>query len=306
MDAEWPTREFEAHRNRLQSLARKMLGSPEEANDALQEAWLRLNRSDPSDIANLGGWLTTVVARICLDMLRARKSHSEIPLDTDADDVGDAGEHSTGEVGQEADLQLADSMGPALMVVLDLLAPGERIAFVLHDIFAVPFEEIAGILGRSPAAARQLASRARRRVQGRETASPETDRGENRKVVDAFLTASRNGDFQALLAILHPEVVLRADETSVQAAAATKWLGTQGLTPELRGARAVGETFKGRARGAQRAVIDGKPGAVWVQGGVLRTAFVFAVSDGLITGIDLVMDSERIGGMGVEMLAELV
>jgi RNA polymerase sigma factor (sigma-70 family) len=301
MDAGWPTGEFEAHRNRLLSVARKMLGSPEEADDALQEAWLRLNRSDSRDIANPGGWLTTVVARICLDMLRARKSHPETSLDTDGDEVG---EPATGEDGPEAHLQLADSMGPALMVVLDLLAPGERIAFILHDVFAVPFEEIAGILGRSPAAARQLASRARRRVQGRESASPESGRGENRSVVDAFLTASRNGDFQALLAILHPDVVLRADETSVQAAAATKWLGTQGLAPEIRGAWAVGETFKGRARGAQRAVIDGMPGAAWVQGGVLRTAFVFTISDGRIAGIDLVMDPERIGGLRVEILAE--
>lgn len=305
MDAGWPTREFEAHRNRLLSVARKMLGSPEEANDALQETWLRLNRSDSRDIANLGGWLTTVVARICLDMLRARKSLSETPLDADVDaDADGMGGHSTGEDGPETDLQLADSMGPALMVVLDLLAPGERIAFVLHDVFAVPFEEIAGILDRSPAAARQLASRARRRVQGRESASVESDRGENRRVVDAFLTASRNGDFQALLAILHPDVVLRADETSVQAAAATKWLGAQGLAREIRGARAVGETFKGRARGAQRAVIDGKPGAVWVQGGVLRTAFAFAIRDGRITVIDLVMDPEGIGGLRVEILGE--
>lgn len=302
MDASWLASEFEAHRGRLRAVAQKILGSQAEADDAVQETWLRLirtSRSDSGDIANLGGWLTTVVARICLDQLRARKSHPESSLDPDADDLG-AG--TSAEHGPDAERQLADTVGPALMVVLDLLAPGERVAFVLHDVFAMPFDEVAGILGRTPAAARQLASRARRRVQGRGAVSPEADRGAHRRVVDAFLAAARNGDFEGLLAVLHPDVVLRADATSVQAAAATKWLGEKGLAPEIRDAKAVGEMFKGRAKGAQRAVIDGEPGAVWVQDGVVRTAFVFAIRDGRIGGINLVMDREILDGLDLEVL----
>jgi RNA polymerase sigma-70 factor (ECF subfamily) len=300
MDASRLAGEFEAQRGRLCAVALKMLGSRIEAEDAVQEAWLRLSCSESDGIGNLGGWLTTVVARICLDMLRARKSHPESPLDPDVDDWG---ETLPGEAGPEAERQLAESMGPALMVVLDLLAPGERVAFVLHDVFAMPFEEIAGILGRTPAAARQLASRARRRVQGREDAAPVADRIERRRVVDAFLAAARKGDFEGLLAVLHPDVVLRADTASVQAAAATKWLGEKGLAAEIRGAEAVGRTFNGRARGAQRAVIDGEPGAVWVQDGVVRTAFVFTVREGRIGGIELVMAAEDLEGFDIEVLA---
>ncbi len=303
MDASWLAGEFEAQRGRLRAVALKMLGSRTEADDAVQEAWLRLSRSESGEIGNLGGWLTTVVARICLDVLRARKSHPESPLDPDADDLAEG--TADGVVQDpEAERQMAESMGPALMVVLDVLAPGERVALVLHDVFAMPFDEIAGILGRTPAAVRQLASRARRRIQGREALSQEAGRAANRRVVDAFLAAARNGDFEGLLAVLHPDVVLRADAAAVKAATATKWLGEQGLAPEIRGAESVAETFKGRARAAQRANLDGSPGAVWVQGGVLRTAFVFTIREERIVGVDLVMDSEDLGRLDVEILAE--
>ena len=224
---------FEANRAHLRAVAYRMLGSRAEVDDAVQEAWLRLSRSDAGEIDNLGGWLTTVVARVCLDMLRARKSRREEPMDAHVPEPV-----SPENVEREA--LLADSIGAALLVVLETLSPAERLAFVLHDMFAVPFEQIAPIVDRSPEATRQLASRARRRVQGREPAD-ESDLPRQRKVVDAFLKASQGGNFEALLAVLDPDVVFRADRVAAQ----------MGGQAELRGAAAVAETFKGRAQAAR-------------------------------------------------------
>ena len=207
---DWLAERFEAHRAHLRAVAYRMLGSLSEADDAVQEAWLRLSRSDTSVVENLGGWLTTVVARVCPDMLRSRKSRREEPLGAPLADPIVSREDGT---DPEHEALLADSVGLALLVVLETLAPAERLAFVLHDMFAVPFDEIAPIVGRSPAAARQLASRARRRVQGA-AAVPDADLTRQREVVDAFLAASREGDFDALLALLDPDVVLRADAGS--------------------------------------------------------------------------------------------
>jgi RNA polymerase sigma-70 factor (ECF subfamily) len=254
-----------------------MLGSVSEADDAVQEAWLRLSRSDTSGVENLGGWLTTVVARVCLDVLRSRKSRREEPLDL-------RGPQPTNEgIDPEREALLAESVGLALLVVLETLAPAERLAFVLHDMFAMPFDEIAPIVGRTPAAARQLASRARRRVQG-SAAVPDTDRSRQREIVSAFLAASREGKFEALLAMLDPDVVVRADAAAVQVGAAE----------EVRGAAAVAATFSGRARVAQPAMIDGAPGAVWAPGGKPRVAFAFTITQGRIAAIDLLADPDRL------------
>lgn len=293
----WLAQRFEDNRGHLKALAQRMLGSPSEAEDAVQEAWLRLARSSAGDIANLGGWLTTVVSRICLDMLRARKS-----LPQSSQDAEEPEADGPGGTGPEEEMLLADSMGPALTLVLDTLAPAERVAFVLHDIFAVPFEEIASVLGRSPEAARQLASRGRRRLQGRGESDPDVDKARRQRIVDAFLSASRHGDFQALLAALHPDAILRADAMAVQVAAARQAAGAPLLAPEVRGAKAVAEAFKGRASGARRALIDGSPGAVWTQQGRVRSAFVFDIRGEIIHSIDLVMEPERLGALGVEML----
>jgi RNA polymerase sigma-70 factor (ECF subfamily) len=292
-------RRFEENRDRLRAVARRMLGSHAEAEDAVQEAWLRLARSDASDITNLGGWLTTVIARICLDQLRARGTRSEEPLD---EDIETGIRRDGGSPRPDDDLLLADAMGPALIIVLDLLPPAERVAFVLHDLFAVPFEEIAGILDRSPEAARQLASRARRRVQGRVGEHAGGDRARRQKVVDAFLAASREGNFEGLLSVLHPDAVLRADALAVQVATARTAQGAPTLAPAIHGARAVAEVFKSRAVGASRALINGQPGAAWAQGGQVRSAFIFTVNGDAITGIDLVMESERLRMLTVEIL----
>jgi RNA polymerase sigma factor (sigma-70 family) len=291
-EQDWLAERFEANRIHLRAVAYRMLGSVSEADDAVQEAWLRLSRSDTRDVENLGGWLTTVVARVCLDTLRSRKSRGEESLDAHPPDpiVRRAG--GTGsEIDPERAALLADSVGPALLVILETLAPAERLAFVLHDMFAVPFDEIALIVGRSPAAARQLASRARRRVQGTATV-PDTDRTRQREVVDAFLAASRDGDFDALLAVLDPDVVVRADSAAVLAGAAS----------EVRGAREVAETFKGRARAAQPALVDGAVGAVWASGGRPRVVFAFTIARGKIVAIDLLADPERLGQLDLEIL----
>jgi RNA polymerase sigma-70 factor (ECF subfamily) len=270
---------FEEHRTRLRAVAYRMLGSASEADDAVQEAWLRLSRSDSSGVDNLGGWLTTVVARVCLTMLQSRRSRREelvgshLPEPVASPEDGGDPEHEA---------LLADSVGLALLVVLDTLAPAERLAFVLHDMFAVPFDEIAPIVGRSPAAARQLASRARRRVQG--AAPTDGDLNRRREVVDAFLAASRRGDFDALLAVLDPEVVLRSDHAAVKT----------GASKEVRGAAAVAGTFSGRARTAQLALIDGAPGAVWAPGGKPRVVIGFTMAGGKIVAIDLLADPERL------------
>ncbi|TDO47782.1 RNA polymerase sigma-70 factor (ECF subfamily) [Kribbella sp. VKM Ac-2527] len=276
-DNEWLAARFEENREHLGAVAFRMLGSRQEAEDAVQEAWIRLSRSDPGSIDNLGGWLTTVVGRICLDVLRSRRAHPEQAV----------GEHSPALADQEiADPEVeavqADSVGLALLVVLETLTPAERLAFVLHDMFAVPFEEIAVIIGRSPAAARQLASRARRRVQGKPDA-PEADAARQREVVSAFLAASRGGDFEALLELLDPGVVLRADDAVVA-------LG--GAVALVRGATAVAESFSGRAQAAKLVLVDGLAGLVWAQRGEPRVVFAFTVTDGRITSIELLGDDD--------------
>lgn len=280
---------FQAHRSRLEAVAYRMLGSHSEAEDAVQEAWFRLNRADTSEVENLGGWLTTVVSRVCLDQLRSRKSRREESLDTQLSHAVVEGEAG----GDPAhDMLMADSIGTALLLVLETLAPAERLAFVLRDMFAVSFDDIAVIVDRSPAAARQLASRARRRVQGAGE-NPDANRVRQQQIVAAFLAASRHGDFGSLLALLDPEVVLRADAMTVQASLANQASGAPVLVPHLSGAKAVAETFKGRAQTARMALIDGAPGAVWAPDGTPRVAFCFIVSNGKITQIELVADPER-------------
>jgi len=279
----WLGERFEENRSRLTAIAYRMLGSGSEADDAVQEAWLRLSRSDVDAIDNLAGWLTTVVGRVCLDMLRSRKSRREEPLDSG---VYEAAENP------EQEAVLADSIGLAMLVVLESLTPAERVAFVLHDMFAMPFEEIAPIVGRSEVATRQLASRARRRVQGAEPAGG-TSVGSRREIVDAFLAASRGGDFTALLALLDPDVVLIADDATVR---------TGGIDKEVVGAERVAAQFAGRARAAQAALIDGEPGLVWAPGGNARVVFAFTFREGRITGIDIVGDADRLRELDVVIL----
>jgi RNA polymerase sigma-70 factor (ECF subfamily) len=248
----------------------------------------------------LGGWLTTVVARVCLDTLRSRTSRREEPLEEDAH-VPDAFANRVDGIDPEHEVLLADSVGLALLVVLETLAPAERVAFVLHDMFDLPFDEIAPIVGRSPAAARQLASRARRRVQGA-VAVPDADFTRQREVVDAFLAASRGGDFDALLAVLDPDVVLRADGVAVQAGASRQGEGAPKLAPEVRGAAAVADTFSGRARFAQPALVNGAVGAVWAPGGQPRVAFSFTIAGEKIVEIEILADPARLRELDVVVL----
>jgi RNA polymerase sigma-70 factor (ECF subfamily) len=290
---EWLAERFEAQRTRLRAVAYRMLGSPSEAEDAVQEAWLRLSRSDRSGVKNLSGWLTTVVARVSLDMLRSRESRREESLDARVSEPIPAfpGTSRGTAIDPEHEALLADSVGLALLVVLETLTPAERVAFVLHDMFDLPFDEIAPIVGRSPTAARQLASRARRRVQGAATV-PDAERTRQREVVDAFLAASRTGDFDALLAVLDPDVVLRADAAAVRA----------GASEEVRGAAAVAGIFSGRARFAQPALVNGAVGAVWAPGGRPRVAFGFTITREKIVEINLVADPERLRHLDLAIL----
>jgi RNA polymerase sigma-70 factor (ECF subfamily) len=277
-------RQFEANRAHLRAVAYRMLGSTSEVDDAVQETWLRLSRSDAGAVENLRGWLTTVVARICLDLLRARKSRREEPMGPHTPEPAVDGAH-------EQYAEMADSVGAALLVVLETLAPAERLAFVLHDMFAVPFEEIAPIVGRTPATARQLASRARRRVQG----TPhivDADLERKRRIVDAFLAASKNGDFEGLLAVLDPDVVFRADQAAVRL----------GSLAEIRGAAAVAGTFKGRAQAARPALADGTMAVAVIFGGQLRVVLRLAFAGDRISRVEAIADAERIGGMEVELL----
>jgi RNA polymerase sigma factor (sigma-70 family) len=284
-ERDWLAERFEQHRAHLRGVAYRMLGSPSEADDAVQEAWLRLSRAEANEIDNLGGWLTTVVSRVCLDMLRSRESRREEPLEA-RDGAPIASRDAGGDPADEA--LLADSVGFALLVVLDTLAPAERVAFVLHDLFAVPFDEIAPIVGRSPAATRQLASRARRRVRGT-GGEADPDHARRREIVDAFLAASRGGDFEALLSLLDPSVVLRADLAAVQ----------MGATAEVLGAASVAETFSGRARAAQPALVNGAPSLVWAQAGRPRVVFGFTITDGRIVEIEMLADPERLAALDV-------
>jgi RNA polymerase sigma factor (sigma-70 family) len=279
--------QFEAHRARLRAVAYRMLGSVDEAEDAVQEGWLRLSRSDATGNENLAGWLTTVVARVCLDMLRSRSARREDALNSHEPDPMIDGEHAGHPEGEAV---LADSVGLALLVVLDRLAPAERLAFVLHDMFAVPFDEIGSIMGRTSTTARQLASRARRRVQMPGT-TPDAERSVQRQIVDAFLAASRNGDFEALVAMLDPDAAILADGAAVEA----------GAQREVRGAAAVAETFSGRARAAKVALVDGFAAAVWAPGGQPRVVFGFTIEAGKIMEIELLADPEQLRRLDLTM-----
>ncbi|MGV9275256.1 sigma-70 family RNA polymerase sigma factor [Streptomyces griseosporeus] len=270
-------RQFEAHRGRLRAVAYRMLGSTAEADDAVQEAWLRLGRSGAGQIDNLAGWLTTVVGRICLDMLRSRRSRAEEPLDDTPLPAGGA--------GPEQDALLADSVGVALLVVLDTLTPAERLAFVLHDLFGVPFEEVAAIVGRSPAAARQLASRARRRVQG--APEPEADLALQRQIVDAFLSAAREGDFDGLLRVLDPDVVART-ESGVSAGARTVASGAM--------------TYARFGPEGTAALIDGVPGVAVLSEGRPVRALSFTFVRDRIAVIDIALSPERVAELDIQVL----
>jgi RNA polymerase sigma factor (sigma-70 family) len=293
-EQDWLAERFEAHRPRLRAVAYRLLGSRDEVDDALQGAWLRLSRADTSGVENLGGWLTTLVARECLDLLRARTSRREQPL----------GVHLPEPVARDADgadpeqeALLAEGVGLALLVVLDTLAPAERLAFVLHDMFAVPFDEIAAIVGRSPAAARQLASRARRRVQGT-AAVPDADLARERAVVDAFMAAARDGDLDALVAVLDPDVVVRADRGAAPA----------GVPVVVRGAASVAEQAlafaRRRARFAQPALVNGAVGVVVAPRGRLFAVLGFTITGGKIVEIEVLADPARLRRLDLAVLGD--
>jgi RNA polymerase sigma factor (sigma-70 family) len=286
---DWLADRFEEYRPHLRTVAYRMLGSANDAEDAVQEAWIRLSRSDSNAVENLGGWLTTVVARIALDMLRSRTSRREEPVSEVPPEPAHDG--TPGTQPEEA-IMIADSLGPAMLVILETLSPAERIAFVLHDMFAVPFDEIGPIVGRSPAAARQLASRARHRVQGADPAGA-VDRSRARRTVEAFLSASRDGDFGALLALLDPEVVLTADADAVRVGAS-----------QVRGSQAVAETFAGRARAARLAWINGQPGLVWAPGGKAQVVFGFTVEEDKITAIQLLANSATLDDLDIVLISK--
>ena len=285
-NGDWLGERFEEHRGRLRAIAYRMLGSPSEADDAVQEAWLRFSRADTDGLDNLGAWLTTVVSRVCLNMLQARRSRPQPAFDPDLPEPAADPDESD----PEREALLADSIGLAMLVVLDTLTPAERVAFVLHDVFAIPFDEIAPIVERSVPTTRQLASRARARVRGRE-ADAESDRLRKAGLVDAFLAAAREGDFDALLAVLDPDVVLRADEHAVSLGAAA----------ETRGAESVA-AWSRRARGARPALLAGTPAAAWLPGGSLRVVYEFKTSGDRITAIDLIADPERLAELDLTVL----
>ncbi|MEU1310236.1 sigma-70 family RNA polymerase sigma factor [Streptomyces cinnamoneus] len=285
---------FEEHRPHLRAVAYRMLGSLSEAEDAVQEAWLKLSRSDVSEVQNLGGWLTTVVGRVCLDMLRSRTTRREEPLyDQDGQvRLPDPVVSSPRGMDPEHEILVADSVGIALMVVLQTLAPAERLAFVLHDLFAVPFDEIAPVLGRTPASTRQLASRARRRVQDASPA-PDTDLAHRRQVVDAFLTAARGGDFDALLAVLDPEIVARSDG------------GTLRPSAFLRGASEVASqaiTFARFAEAGLAVLVNGTTGVLALADGRAVSLMAFTIQGGRITALDILTDPERLARIDLSVL----
>ena len=293
----WLANQFEENRPHLRAVAYRMLGSLSEAEDAVQEGWLRLSRSDTSTVENLGGWLTTVVARVCLDMLRSRKSKHEESLEKYAEQV----EHTPNtlpdhndRINPEQEALLADSVGLALLVVLETLAPAERLAFVLHDMFDLSFDEIAPIVDRSPTAARQLASRARRRIQGAPT-SHNTDLTSQRQVVDAFLAAARGGNFEALLAVLDPDVVLRSDPAAL----------SRGAPTEIRGAAAIANrAAKGSARAAQPALVNGEVGVIVAPRGRLLMVIRFTIANGKIVEIEAVANPDRLRHLDLAILSD--
>lgn len=282
---------FESHRSHLRAVAYRMLGSQSEAEDAVQEAWLRMNNSNTSEVANFGGWLTTVVARICLDMLRSRKSRNEEALDAEiVEPISDA------KPDPEQETLLADSVGVALLVVLDTLSPAERVAFVLHDVFDLRFDEIAPIIDRTPEAARQLASRARRRVRGGELRA-NADLQSQRVVVQAFLAALRAGDFEGMLAVLDPNVLVRMDA------------GAAGPPREFRGAenwaRGATAAFSRFARSVQPVLVDGRAGLVFAPGGRLSRVLTFTITNGTIAEVEIITDRERLQQLDLSMLEDL-
>jgi RNA polymerase sigma-70 factor, ECF subfamily len=282
---------FEEHRDHLRAVAYRMLGSLTEAEDAVQETWLRLQRSDTSEVENLGGWLTTVAARVCLDVLRRRRTRGEESLEVHVPDPIITRDEL---VDPEAEAELADSVGLALLIVLEELAPAERLAFVLHDMFAIPFDEIADIVGRSAEATRQLASRARRRVQGSPT-MPDTDLARQREVVDAFFAAARNGDFDALVAVLDPGVVLRSDGGPKRPQ----------LTSLVHGAEAVANRalmFSRSAPHARRALVNGAPGVVVRPGATAVAVMAFTVQGGRVVAIDTLNDPDRLAALDLSAI----
>jgi RNA polymerase sigma factor (sigma-70 family) len=302
----WLAAELAASRRHLLGVAYRMLSSRVEAQDAVQEAWLRVQRAEVTSLENPRAWLTTVVARVCLDMLRARKARQERPTDSEAELAELAAESSSVDsAGPEQGALLADSVGVALMVMLETLNPNERLAFVLHDLFDLPFEEIADVLCSTPAAARQLASRARRRMQGARDPSEQPDPERQREVVQAFLIASRTGDLAGLLAVLHPDVVLHADAFAVAEGQRRKAMGAPQLAPEMLGADAVAQTYVGRARAAQIALIDGRFGAVWAPQGKPRSALLMSVVDGRIVAIDIVAEPADLAALEITNLEPL-
>jgi RNA polymerase sigma factor (sigma-70 family) len=289
-EQDWLAEQFEAHRTHLRAVAYRMLGSLTEADDALQESWIRLSRSDTNKVENLGGWLTTIVARVCLNMLRSRKARAEEPLGEPVPEPIISGPNG---LDPEQEALVADSVGLALLIVLDALTPAERLAFVLHDMFAMPFDEIAPIIGRSPAAARQLGSRARRRVQGAAPV-PDPDLSRQREVVDAFLAASREGDFEALVSLLDPDVVLRVDRPVPPGAPAV-----------IRGAKAVAEqahSFRSLTPFAQPALVNGAAGFVVAPYGEPYAVLGITVAHGKIVEIDVVADPERLRQLDLTVL----
>jgi RNA polymerase sigma factor (sigma-70 family) len=283
-DQDWLAERFEADRAHLRGVAFRMLGSVTEADDAVQEAWIRLSRTDTSDVENLRAWMTTVVARVCLNRLRSRRTRREASLETHLPDPIVSPEDG---LDPEQEALLGDSIGLALLVVLDALTPAERVSFVLHDVFAVPFDEIAPIVGRTPTASRQLASRARRRVQGAPV--PDVDLDGQWAVVDAFLAAARAGDFERLLAVLDPDVVLRSDGGAARPA----------LASLVHGARTVAEqamTFRQFAANATRVLVNGVPGGVaWGPDGSPFAVLSLTVRGGRIVAIDVLADPDRLG-----------
>ncbi len=286
------TAQFEAQRPRLRAVAYRLLGSTSEAEDAVQETWLRLTRADAGALDNLGGWLTTVITHVCLDMLRARKTREgAVPA------LGTEGEAMSTASDPEREVLLADAVGAAMTVVLDTLSPAERVAFVLHDLFGLSFDEIGAMVGRSAVATRQLASRARRRVQG--AGEREEELPSQREVAQAFMLASREGDLEAVLAVLDPDVVLRVDAAAVRGAAANEARGAPRLAPETRGAAEVARVFLGSARGAQSTLVDGTPGAAWWHAGKARVVWTFKVARGRIVELEVVADPAAIARLEV-------
>jgi RNA polymerase sigma-70 factor (ECF subfamily) len=293
---DWLASRFQENRSHLRAVAYRILGSNGEADDAVQEAWFRLTRSDVHAIENLGGWLTTVVARVCLDMLRSRKTRKEESLQENRLQL----QENARSANPAEEALLADSVGSALLIVLRTLTPAERVAFVLHDLFDLTFEEISPIVGRSEPAVRQLASRARRRVRGGQEGRE--DEAKKREIVSAFLAASREGNFNALLQLLDPEILLCADDAAVKTTAAKQAKGAPPFQSEMRGAQTVAQIFKGRAVGAQLALINGAVGTTWIGGGKPRVAFLFSIENGKIQEINVVMDPEDLNAMEVKLL----